>query len=244
MSSKVVKETIEKALRDEAFAQKLFSNPDEALADVADKLTDEEKASLKALTPDTLKGFSAVLKDEGEKPPGKWYTPGSFKEFGGAVLSLSLVILMFYAVFEVYGMVAVAPTTYTVGDNEMVVDTYLRSKDLFLLLFPLFSAVVTFWLGVAIEGRRADANQDAADTAREAQQQAEESETAVRTEAAGALGKVEGHLSAMSLSATPAADGPLEPLGAAGGEETAAARAASIDDLLATVRQAQADIRR
>lgn len=242
MSSEVVKATIEKALSNELFAQKLFNTPDEALAEVAGTLTEEEKASLKALTPDTLKGFGAVLEKEKKKPKKKWYTPGSFKELGGAVLSLALVFLLFYAVSEVYGLVTVKPTTYEVGDNVQVVDTYQRAKDLFLLLFPLFSAVITFWLGVAVEGRRADASENAADIARDAQQQAEQSETAVRTEAEDTLGRVERSLLAMSAGSAVA--GPTEPLGTAGDAEAAPAKENSIDVLLATVRQAQSNIRR
>src|SRR5262245_19158543 len=40
----------------------------------------------------------------------------------------------------------------------MMLDPFARTMDLLTLLLPLFSAAVSFWLGVAIEGRRADQN--------------------------------------------------------------------------------------
>jgi hypothetical protein len=46
-----------------------------------------------------------------------------------------------------------------------MVDSYGRAKDILSIVMPLFSAAVTFWLGVAVEGGRADTNARTAERA-------------------------------------------------------------------------------
>lgn len=66
-----------------------------------------------------------------------------------------------------------APLTYDIEGNIQVVDTFGRAKDLLNIFFPLFGAVVTFWLGVAVEGRRADHNEAEAKQAKVEKEAAE-----------------------------------------------------------------------
>lgn len=103
--------------------------------------------------------------NNGEERKQPWWQPSSFKEIFGGALSLVLIGLLCYVAGKTFGMMDVLPQAVNVGNATQVVDTYARSKDLLTTLFPLFGAVVTFWLGVAVEGKRADQNQDTADRA-------------------------------------------------------------------------------
>jgi len=103
--------------------------------------------------------------DGNKKGIWAWLRSISFKELIGAVLSGVLIGLLCFVTARTFGMMDVLPQTVTVGETVQLVDTYARSKELLSTLFPLFAAVVTFWLGVAIEGKRADQNRDAAEMA-------------------------------------------------------------------------------
>jgi hypothetical protein len=165
MSKEQVQKVIDKALADASFRQKLFANPKEALNDYRDKLTAEEIAGLIALTPDVFEGIEASV--EAASKPTPWYQPISFRETGGAVLSLVLIALMAVVLGYVVREIGSDPRGVKIGDAFQIVNTWERAKDLLSILFPLFGAVVTFWLGVAVEGRRADDNKQAADDAKQ-----------------------------------------------------------------------------
>jgi hypothetical protein len=102
----------------------------------------------------------------------KWYLPATFKELGGTVMSIILLGLILIAAVQTFNTRTSVPSAITVGDQIIIFDPFERSKDLLILIFPLFSAVVTFWLGVAVEGRRADKNEAQADEARQDEQEA------------------------------------------------------------------------
>lgn len=72
-----------------------------------------------------------------------------------------------------------------------------RAKDLLNILFPLFGAVVTFWLGVAVEGRRADQNQATAEKESQERANAEARERAIKANAAAKLGEAKGRVMAL-----------------------------------------------
>lgn len=211
MSQEVVENIIRRAATDSAFRKKLSSEPNAALEEYKDKLTDAERAALKAIKNEVMEGFAAVLKKE-ERP---WWQPASFKELGGALLSLFLIGLLLYAAWQTYGLINVTPQTYDVGDNTQVVDTFSRAKDLLNILFPLLSAVVTFWLGVAVEGRRADDLSHTADQEREERLNAEAARadaenTARKTTAALAATTAGGKAAIMALQKAARAKRPAE----------------------------------
>jgi hypothetical protein len=64
-------------------------------------------------------------------------------------------------------------------------------------LFPLFAAVVTFWLGVTVEGKRADDNKETADKESEDRASAEERERTTKANAATMIGELKGHVTAL-----------------------------------------------
>jgi hypothetical protein len=77
-----------------------------------------------------------------------------------------------------------------VGGSLQTVDEYGRAKDLLLVIVPLFGAVVTFWLGVAIEGRRADEHKENAAQAGKERDEAKESERKKTTTAATVIAEI------------------------------------------------------
>lgn len=154
-------QVLAKAIEDEAFTKKLKENPEDTLTPY--DLTPEEKAALKALTPQTLDALRE--RDKAKTDPKAWRKPANFRETGASVLSAALVILLLYAAFVTFSQVKVVPLTYKISENVQVVDTFDRAKDLLNIFFPLFGAVVTFWMGVTVEGRRADRSEAEAEKA-------------------------------------------------------------------------------
>jgi hypothetical protein len=169
MTQKNVDAVLLKAATDAEFRRRLTADADEALASYRDQLTGEELLALKSLNPDVLNSISRIKNPE---TPRKWYLPSSFKELGGTVLSIILLGLLLIVAIQTFNTSASVPSAITVGDQVIIFDPFERSKDLLTLIFPLFSAVVTFWLGVAVEGRRADKNEAEADEARQDEQEA------------------------------------------------------------------------
>lgn len=168
MSKEEVQKVIDKAATNATFRQLLFRNADEALKDHKSKLTDEEVAGLKALTPEVFEGIEASI--DAAAKPSPWWHPSSFKETGGTVLSLVLLVMMAGVLGYALQEIDSDPRSVMVGDAVQTVNSWDRAKDLISIFFPLFGAVVSFWLGVAVEGRRADENKQ---TANEAKQTAE-----------------------------------------------------------------------
>lgn len=68
MSIQALKEVIERAINDQAFRQQLLNSPDEALAGYT--LSDEDRAKLVQLTPDTFDDFAGNL--GGRTTKGPW----------------------------------------------------------------------------------------------------------------------------------------------------------------------------
>lgn len=193
MSQEVVKLIIRKASSDSEFRQKLLDNPDTALKAYEGQLTPEELSAIKAMTAGVLEGVVSVVEEEKQAAAQPWYLPSSFKEFGSAVVSVILLLFLLYAVMQTYGRVGVAPQVVKLTeDTHQVVDTYDRAKDVLDVLFPLFGAVTSFWLGVAVEGRRADQSQEAAEQANEERAGAEEKTRETQTTAARVVGQTLG----------------------------------------------------
>ena len=72
MSDTVLKEIIDRAIKDEKFRELLFNNPDKALEGY--KLTDEDRKILKGLNEDNFDEFAGGLGDRSTK--GLWATGG------------------------------------------------------------------------------------------------------------------------------------------------------------------------
>lgn len=165
MSTILLQDLIERAAHDDDFRARLTSQPEQALQPYADSLTAEETEALRASV--------AVLARRPNLSKHDWYRPNSFKEIGAAALSLILIVLLLYAAIRTYQTADAQPTQVIVGEFTQLIDPHDRARDLLNIFFPLFSAVVTFWLGVAVEGRRADRNEAIVDDARAAQASSE-----------------------------------------------------------------------
>jgi hypothetical protein len=88
-----------------------------------------------------------------------------------AIVTLVLLVLLFIAVYSVFDRLDSDPKAILGTDGTVITqrDSYARAKDFFVIVFPLFSAVATFWLGAAIEGKRADQSEaDAKEKGKEA----------------------------------------------------------------------------
>lgn len=106
---------------------------------------------------------TTYTRDNSNTENKSWWSKVSFKEWCAAGVSLVLIGLLIGVLIPTYSIANSLPQVVKVGDAYQLVDTFSRAKDLLVILFPLFGAVVTFWLGTAIEGKRADENQQKAD---------------------------------------------------------------------------------
>lgn len=201
-------EVMNKIAGDATFRRQLNSSPDGALAPYATRLDSEEIAAFRAIassivaSADSPSPPPAVGKDNDRRP--------SFKEIAAAVLSVILVLICIPVIAVTLWQVGANPTTIKVGDAVQVVDPFAQAKEVLAVVFPLLTAVVTFWLGVAVEGRRADTNAEAASQAksetaaardetagaRDREQQAAKRENVTKVLAVDAIGQVEGALAA------------------------------------------------
>lgn len=195
MSEKTVQTIVEKAISDKTFAQKLAKAPTQVLAAYKNDLTEAEMAALQNMNPILLGAIAATMQKQQPRP--SWWQPTSFKELGGSFLSLVLMGILIFALSQTYRLVNTPPMVVSVGGNEQMVDTFSRAQTLLNMVFPLFSAVVTFWLGVAIESRRADKHEAEAEEEKNGRQQAEAQRNAMRTTTSQTLGKL---LNIMSTS--------------------------------------------
>jgi len=177
MSNETVQKVVEKAATDAAFRQKLVASAtqDQALEPYKKDLTEDEIVGLKALTEVTLEGIEASIRSAKRT---HWYEPSAFRELGAAILSLFVLIIMLIVVAVAVVELGSDPRTIVTGGTtdaqgvvtggtSTVVDEWDRAQDLITILFPLFTAVLSFWLGVAVEGRRADENKKTAEEATE-----------------------------------------------------------------------------
>lgn len=184
MTQNSVDAVLLKAANDAKFRGQLAADPDKALALFGDQLSAEELAELKSLSPAVLNSLSRINHTAAAE---RWYVPGSFKEFGGALLSVILLVLLLFVFWQTLSAINNPPQTVQFGESLLTVDSFARSKDLLNLFFPLFSAVVTFWLGVSVESRRADKNEAEADQARQDEQEARQGQMEAQADLAGTI---------------------------------------------------------
>lgn len=190
MSREAVSEIVAKAREDETFRNALLASPAEALAPYAGRLTEQEVHALSAAASEPFAVAALVAAPAAAEPWWRPLVPSSFKEFGGTLLSLVLVLAFLLSLVFVLGRIGSDPRAVTVGGREEAVDEYLRAKDILVLIVPLFGAVVTFWLGVAIEGRRADEHKETAEQAGKDRDDAKESERKKTSTASAVLAEV------------------------------------------------------
>lgn len=90
----------------------------------------------------------------------------TFKTVGAVVLSVALLVLLAVAGWAVISRLDAAPVLVTGSDGKVtVVDTYVRAKDFFTLVLPLFTTLAAFWLGGQAQSKRADDEKQRADEA-------------------------------------------------------------------------------
>jgi CBS domain containing-hemolysin-like protein len=174
-------------LGDPEFREKMRKNSDEALKGY--QLSDMERILLKEMA----KGYATDLQQA--KIPGR--LSASLKEWGAMLVSVLLLSVLVWVLIQTYGQIASLPQSVKIGDTTQVVDMFARAKDLLSVLFPLFAAVVTFWLGVTVEGKRADDNKETADKESEDRASAEERERTTKANAATMIGELKGHVTAL-----------------------------------------------
>lgn len=203
MSTEAVRELLGRAAHDGRFAALLESDREAALAEQGQRLTAQERAWLASAPKDVLPALSRTVPEE-LKDSGR-ATRLSVKELGALLLTAVLVLVFVAVIVQTLRTVNEDPRGVQVGDTTQLVSPFANAKDLLGVVLPLFGAAVTFWLGAAVEGRRADANGKAAEQAAEERDLAKRQANDTRTTAAEALGLVEGALRASggTTSTTP-----------------------------------------
>lgn len=180
MSNPTIELVMTRAIREEKFRELLIQQPEAVLEPY--NLTDDDKKILLGVDKDLWNVLSRVE----VSPPKKWYKPDSFKEAGATIISLVLLILLIGIAIVAVTLIDNTPLTYQVGDNVQFVDTFQRAKDLLSLFFPLFGALISFWLGVTVEGRRGDQLQEQVDVEKQGREEAQAQADEAQLEAADA----------------------------------------------------------
>lgn len=204
-------EVVRRAATEESFRAELLDRPDEALEPYSDRLTVQEHMALASVRHEPL--ALAVLLERVPDETASWWralVPSSFKELGGAVLSVALIAAFLAVLAVTLGQIGTDPRGVSVGTAIQSVDEFARSKDVLAIVLPLFGAVVTFWLGIAVEAKRGDEHKQSATQARTERDDAQAAERRKATVAAGALGAVEGALASLQGRADTGARGPFE----------------------------------
>lgn len=207
MSDRAVQEVLTRASREASFREQLGSDAEEALNPYLGSLTPAEAQSLSALPPEILSGLPGLA----PRPA----TSATFKEKGALILTIVLVLIFVPVLAITLIRIGSDPRAIKVGDTTQSIDEYARAKDVLGIVLPLFGAAITFWLGVAIEGRRADEAGRAADRAVGESRDANRREQTMRGAAADALGQVHGALEA-TVGATGSSPAMERPGGGAG----------------------------
>jgi hypothetical protein len=151
--SDALEELVKKAATDSAFAEELGKDPGQAFVGYPD-LTHDEKAALTAIA-------------AGANGPRGWL-PGTYKDVGAGVLSI-LTALSFGVVLAALLLNIGTPPVFTVIPGSDPVQSisfqpFERVQVAFNAVLPLFGALFAFWLGVKVEGQRADAAEQRADS--------------------------------------------------------------------------------
>ncbi len=184
MTQTTVQEILQRAINDDLFRKTFLTKRDSALAQYKSLLTEAEYASLKVVDASLIASLRQVV---AAQPTSRWYLPRSFKEMGAAVLSLVLLVLMLWTAQQAFAAIGVPPQVVDVGDSKVLIESpFNQAKDLLSIFFPLFSAVGTFYLGVTIEGKRADRNAAEADQANAERKAATDEKDAAVEEAVSA----------------------------------------------------------
>jgi hypothetical protein len=139
--------------KDSEARTRLRSDPNAFFADYP-KLTDDEKATLRQLAP-------AATSDGGSSPWKQW-----------GALGLSVVTIVFFGL--AVGLIIAninTPPVYTVIPNTTPPQNdsfqpWDRVQVFFNAMLPLFGALFSYWLGVTVEGKRADQAEQAASAAK------------------------------------------------------------------------------
>lgn len=157
MSVEVVQAILRRASEDREFRRRLATDPDAALIPYRERLTEKEWTSISSIDSELIDVLSGL-----RAPAGGWrgaLVPSSFKEAGALLLTGVLALTFVGMLIVTLVSVGTDPRGVSIGDTTQPVDEFGRAKDLLNVVVPLFGAAVTFWLGVAVESRRADDNQ-------------------------------------------------------------------------------------
>ena len=135
-------------------------------------LTDAEKVALTKLA----------------EPPETSPWPQTFKDIGAAALSVVTVVFFGVAVWLLIAHVS-SPPVFTAIPNtnpaqSVSFEPFDRVQGLFNAVLPLFGGLFAYWLGVQVEGRRADQAEERADASAataESEKQGKEALLAVAT---------------------------------------------------------------
>jgi hypothetical protein len=233
MSRKAVTKVLEQAASDAAFRSRLAADPDGAFAGF--DLDAAERDELRGLGPETLAALPGLAGGEGSAL--RRIVPTTFKEWGAAILSL-LLLAIFAVLLLVWALrIGTDPRGVSIGDTTVTIDEFQRGKDIVTILLPLVGAVISFWLGVAVEGKRADENKQSAENEKDARQTAETRELRKTQTAASALLQAQGL--AQELRGTAAASGGSVARGVGRGTGVDPDVSAKLDELDRTLREGQ-----
>lgn len=104
-----------------------------------------------------LRALDAVSKKDKEDT-GWWAPSANLKASIGSILQIFisgiLVVLFVGIAVLTFLRIDAPPQGVPMGDRMEMYDPFVRAKDLLTLLIPLFTTIVSFWLGFSIQEKK------------------------------------------------------------------------------------------
>jgi hypothetical protein len=104
-----------------------------------------------------LDALGAVSKTDKENTERQAQATSSHGNLGRILqLTLSGILVALFVVIAGLTLVRIdaAPKSVLMGDRIEMYDPFVRAKDLLTLLIPLFTTIVSFWLGFSIQEKK------------------------------------------------------------------------------------------
>jgi hypothetical protein len=145
MSDENVHAILERVSNDDPFRQQFLN---------ALRTKSKENDDLKHELLDALGAGSKTDKEKKEQQAQASNSHGNLERI--LQLTLSGILVALFVVIAGLTLVRIdaAPKSVLMGDRMEMYDPFVRAKDLLTLLIPLFTTIVSFWLGFSIQEKK------------------------------------------------------------------------------------------
>ena len=145
MSNENIHDILERVSKDNSFREQFL----EALG-----IKSKEDDDLRQKLLDALSAVSKKDKENTERQARSTNSHVNMERVLQLILSGILVALFVVIAGLTLLRIDAAPKSVLMGDKMEMYDPYVRAKDLLTLLIPLFTTIVSFWLGFSIQEKK------------------------------------------------------------------------------------------